>query len=89
MPADWRRRTHPKHQAFGGIRSVLGAWRVPHQTPMAGLWFVGAQSESDGGVNNVMPAAFKIAVRAAEVGGQTPGARNGDRDWLRLFCREL
>jgi phytoene desaturase len=64
-PVDWRRRTHLKHHAFGGIKPVLGAWRVPHQTPVEGLWFVGAQSESGGGVNNVMPAALKTAKRVA------------------------
>ncbi|MFN2225176.1 MAG: phytoene desaturase family protein [Anaerolineae bacterium] len=67
-PADFRTRTHLGHHAFGGIAPVLGAWRVPHQTPVEGLWFVGAQSESGGGVNNVMPAAFKTAQRIAAQG---------------------
>lgn len=31
-----------------------------------GLWFVGAQSESGGGVNSVVPAAFKTARHIAE-----------------------
>ena len=51
--------------AFGGIAPVLGAWQVPHRTPVEGLWFVGAQSESGGGVNNVMPGAYKTARRIA------------------------
>jgi phytoene dehydrogenase-like protein len=39
----------------------LGASRLPFRTPIRGLWFVGAQSESGGGVNNVIPGAYKVA----------------------------
>jgi all-trans-retinol 13,14-reductase len=67
-PRDFRARTHLDHHAFGGIAPVLGSWRVPHQTPVQGLWFVGAQSESGGGVNAVMPAAYKTAQRIMELG---------------------
>jgi len=62
-PKDWRARTHLDHHAFGGIAPVLGSWRVPHRTPLPGLWFVGAQSASGGGVNAVVPAAYKTAVQ--------------------------
>jgi phytoene dehydrogenase-like protein len=64
-PEDFRVRTHLDHHAFGGIAPVMGSWRVPHRTPVQGLWFVGAQSESGGGVNNVVPAAFKTARQIA------------------------
>jgi hypothetical protein len=47
--------------AFGGIAPILGSWRVPHRTPIQGVWFIGAQSESGGGVNNVIPGAYKTA----------------------------
>lgn len=67
-PKDWRARTHLEHHAFGGIAPVAGAWRVPHRTPIQGLWFVGAQSESGGGVNGVVPGAFKTAKQAAAAG---------------------
>ena len=40
--------------------------RIPHRTPIRGLWFIGAQSESGGGVNNVIPAAYKVAKMIAE-----------------------
>jgi phytoene dehydrogenase-like protein len=60
-PDDFRLRTHTKHHAFGGIAPILGSWRVPYQTPIQGLWFIGAQSESGGGVNNVIPGAYKTA----------------------------
>jgi prolycopene isomerase len=65
-PKDFCTRTHLDHHAFGGIAPVLGSWRVPHQTPVQGLWFVGAQSESGGGVNAVMPAAYKTAQRISK-----------------------
>jgi len=56
--------THLHHHAFGGIAPVMNAWRVPHQTPVKGLWFIGAQSESGGGVNAVIPAAYRTARKA-------------------------
>jgi phytoene dehydrogenase-like protein len=60
-PADFRRRCHTNHHAFGGIAPFMGTPRVAHQTPIQGLWFVGAQSESGGGVSSVIPAAYKVA----------------------------
>jgi len=65
-PKEFRARTHLDHHAFGGIAPVIGSWRVPHRSPIQGLWFIGAQSESGGGVNNVVPAAFKTARQIAE-----------------------
>ena len=58
-PDDWRARTHLEHHAFGGCAPVMGKRGAPHRTPIAGLWFVGAQSESAGGVANVMAGARK------------------------------
>ena len=65
-PDDFRRMTHLGHHAFGGIAPILNAWKVPHQTPVAGLWFIGAQSESGGGMNAVIPAAWRVAKRAVD-----------------------
>jgi all-trans-retinol 13,14-reductase len=62
-PDDFRQRTHLKHHAFGGIAPVMGAWKAPHRTPVEGLWFVGAQSESGGGIGAIIPAAYKTACR--------------------------
>jgi phytoene dehydrogenase-like protein len=45
-PKEFRARTHLEHHAFGGIAPVIGSWRVPHRSPIQGLWFVGAQSEN-------------------------------------------
>jgi phytoene dehydrogenase-like protein len=60
-PEDFRKRTHLDHHAFGGLAPLMGKSRIPHRTPIEGLWFVGAQSESGGGVNAVIPAAYKTA----------------------------
>ena len=67
-PKDWRTRTHLDHHAFGGIKPVMGAWRVPYQSPVDGLWFVGAQSESGGGLFAVIPGAFKAAKQIHQIG---------------------
>lgn len=62
-PVDFRKLTHLDHHAFGGLAPVMNAWKVPHKTPIKGLWFVGAQSESGGGINNVIPSSYKVARR--------------------------
>jgi phytoene dehydrogenase-like protein len=60
-PEDFRARTRVSHHAFGGIAPLLGATKINHQTPVKGLWFIGAQSESGGGVSAVIPAAYRVA----------------------------
>jgi phytoene dehydrogenase-like protein len=65
-PDDFRQRTHLKHHAFGGLAPIKGAWKASHHTPVEGLWFVGAQSESGGGVGAIIPAAYKTALRIME-----------------------
>lgn len=60
-PEDFKARTHLEHHAFGGISPVMNMKRPPHRTPIKGLWFIGAQSESGGGVQNVMVGARKVA----------------------------
>src|SRR5450759_572358 len=44
-PADFRALILADHHAFGGVAPFQNAARIPHQTPIHGLWFVGAQSE--------------------------------------------
>jgi all-trans-retinol 13,14-reductase len=60
-PDDFRVRTHTNHHAFGGTAPIMGAAKISHQTPVEGLWFIGAQSESGGGINNVIPGAYRVA----------------------------
>jgi len=60
-PEDFRKRTWVDHHAFGGLAPHIDNPQLPFETPIQGLWFVGVQSESGGGLNNVMPGAFKTA----------------------------
>ncbi|MFH2038170.1 MAG: hypothetical protein ABIJ65_01920, partial [Chloroflexota bacterium] len=62
-PEDFRKRTAQKHHSFGGIPPVMGNKAPAHKTPLENLWFIGAQSESAGGVLNVMSGAQKVAKR--------------------------
>ncbi len=62
-PEDYRNRTHLKHHSFGGIPPVMGNKPPAHKTPIKNLWFIGAQSESTGGVLNVMVGAQKVTKR--------------------------
>jgi phytoene dehydrogenase-like protein len=62
-PEDYRFRTHQKHHSFGGVPPVIGNKPPAHKTPIENLWFIGAQSESTGGVLNVMVGARKVAKR--------------------------
>ncbi len=60
-PVDFGQLTHmPDHHSFGGLCPVMGKGGAPHRTPFHGLWFAGAQSESGGGVPNVMRGARKV-----------------------------
>ena len=65
-PDDFKKRTHVHHHAFGGLAPIMGKSGAPHKTPIDGLWFVGQQSQSGGGLPNVIPAAFNTAKKAAE-----------------------
>jgi phytoene dehydrogenase-like protein len=60
-PEDFRLRTHLKHHSFGGVPPIMSNKPPAHKTPIRGLWFIGAQSESGGGVVNVMVGAQKTA----------------------------
>jgi len=62
-PEEFRQRTAQKHHSFGGIPPIIGNKPPAHKTPIENLWFIGAQSESAGGVLNVMTGAQKVAKR--------------------------
>ncbi len=64
-PENFRQRTHQEHHSFGGCAPVMGKEGIPHRTPIPGLWFIGSQSQSGGGVTNVMVGARR-AVRMME-----------------------
>lgn len=59
-PEDFSRRTYLKHHSFGGCSAAMGHPGMPSKTPVEGLWFVGAQSESFGGVSNVIATTAKV-----------------------------
>jgi all-trans-retinol 13,14-reductase len=65
-PADFRKLTRAEHHAFGGLAPVMNKPNIKHQTPIEGLWFIGQQSESGGGVFNVLPSSYKVARRIIE-----------------------
>ena len=57
-PEDFAQRTYQlDHHSFGGVCPVMGKGGVPHRTPIDGLWFLGAQSETAGGVAGVTVGA--------------------------------
>ncbi len=59
-PVDFGQLTHMReHHSFGGSCPVMSKSGAPHRTPFRGLWFIGAQSESAGGVANVIRGARK------------------------------
>jgi phytoene dehydrogenase-like protein len=68
-PVDFQKRAHLEHFAFGGLCPVMHAPRIPHHTPLDGLWFIGQQSESGGGVNNVLLASYQTAQKIEKTHG--------------------
>jgi phytoene dehydrogenase-like protein len=71
-PEEFRLRTLQDHHSFGGLAPVMGQESPSYQTPIKGLWFVGSQSESAGGVKNVMVGA-RNAVREIQKHEATKG----------------
>ena len=74
-PHDFRERTYQNHHAFGGRIPMLGQTGPGYETPIRGLWFIGAQSRSGGGVQNVMVGA-RDAVRTFQTvrSDRSPGS---------------
>jgi phytoene dehydrogenase-like protein len=50
----------PDHHSFGGLAPVMGTSGPSHKTPFRGLWFLGAQSESGGGVSGVIRGGRRV-----------------------------
>ncbi len=55
-----------KHHAFGGLAPIMGKDGISHETPIKGLWFVGQQSQSGGGLGAVIPAAYRTAEKISK-----------------------
>ena len=60
-PEDFKDRTYLSYHAFGGMAPVMDKINPAHKTPVEGLYFIGAQSESGGCVPAVMLGAKKAA----------------------------
>lgn len=60
-PEDFRALTHQAHHAWGGRVPVMGGEGPGYETPISGLWFVGSQSKSGGGIQPVMLGAREAA----------------------------
>lgn len=59
-PEDFRKLTMQKHHSFGGCAPVMNKKAVPNRTPIEGFWFIGSQSESGAGINNVVEGAWRV-----------------------------
>lgn len=60
---DLRKLVHLDRNSFGGLIPVMGKKLPPHETPVKELYFIGAQSESGGGVSTQIRAAHKLAAK--------------------------
>lgn len=52
-PDDFKRRINVVRHSFGGLAPVMNQQSPPHQTPISRFWYIGAYSESGGGVAGV------------------------------------
>lgn len=59
-PLEFQKRTHLHNHAFGGTVPHLKIAPPPHKTPIPNLWFIGAQSETYGGVTGAMTGADNV-----------------------------
>lgn len=58
-PKDFQKRLHLDFHSFGGVTPNIRVTPPPHRTPIKGLWFIGAQSSSLGGVTGAMTGAYE------------------------------
>jgi len=59
-PDDFKKQINVVRHSFGGTAPVLGQTNPPHKTPIEGLWYIGAYSESGGGVMGVAVGARNV-----------------------------
>ncbi|TFH30546.1 MAG: NAD(P)/FAD-dependent oxidoreductase [Promethearchaeota archaeon] len=65
-PEDFKTRIAVDHHSFGGTAPVIGAESIPYITPIPNLWYVGCQSESQGGVENQMKGGREVSTIIAQ-----------------------
>jgi all-trans-retinol 13,14-reductase len=73
-PEDFRNRSYLKHHTFGGTVPHIKIAPPPHKTPIEGLWFIGAQSQTYGGVIGALTGAENVVdmiLKESETGTTT------------------
>jgi phytoene dehydrogenase-like protein len=60
-PDDFQSRINVVRHSFGGLAPIIGQSGPPHRTPIHGLWYIGAYSESGGGVAGTALGARNVA----------------------------
>jgi len=60
-PDDFKKRINVLRHSFGGTAPVMGEQNPAHRTPIQGLWYIGAYSESGGGVAGASLGARNVA----------------------------
>lgn len=68
--ADYRKLTHLERSSFGGLAPHIDKKPLPHITPIVNLIFIGAQSESKGGVSAQIRAMHKLAEKITQADNQ-------------------
>ena len=63
---DYKKMTHMSKCSFGGVVPIWNQQNPGYTTPVDGLYFVGQQSESMGGVGNVINGAKNAYSRMKE-----------------------
>ena len=58
-PLDFKSRIFVEKHSFGGLAPIMNQQNPPHHTPIQNLWYIGAQSESGGGVAGVVAGTRK------------------------------
>jgi phytoene desaturase len=58
-PLDFKSRIFVERHSFGGLAPIMNQQNPSHQTPIQSLWYVGAQSESGGGIAGVVAGTRK------------------------------
>ncbi len=67
---DYRKLTHLERSSFGGLVPHIEKKSLPHITPISNLFFIGAQSESNGGVPAQIRTMHKLAKKITQVKNQ-------------------
>ncbi len=65
-PADFRKRINAKRHSFGGLAPIIGQSGPSHKTPIKNLWYIGAYSESGGGVAGTMWGTRNVVKKILE-----------------------